>query len=143
MCYRLTIESSHNKVFIFISYTISYSDTPNGGPVHWIHFNYVCPNCVQNPGKNCCGIDNPNPEVNFCRPDPGRETYHPSAEGDNNVNHGCEAYRFISGVDEMALSCEMGLYYDFKVTEDGIPYGCPGFHDGWVNNGNYIDDLSK
>ncbi len=26
----------------------------------------------------------------------------------------------------MALPCEMGLYFDFDVTEDGIPYGCPG-----------------
>ena len=27
----------------------------------------------------------------------------------------------------MALPAEMGLYFDFDVTEDGIPYGCPGF----------------
>ena len=27
----------------------------------------------------------------------------------------------------MALPAEMGLYFDFNVTEDGIPYGCPGF----------------
>ena len=39
---------------------------------------------------------------------------------------GCESYRFISGLDEMALPSEMGLYFDFEVTEDGIPYGCPG-----------------
>merc|ERR1712018_833341 len=82
--------------------------------------------------------DNPNPDVNFCKPDPGRETYHPSAEGDNNVGGGCEMYRFISGVDEMALSCEMGLYYDFNVTDDGIPYGCDGFTEGWVNNDTRI-----
>jgi len=113
------------------------ADTPNGGPVHWIHFNYVCPNCVRDPDHDCCA-NNPNPEINFCRPDPGREEYHPSAEGDNNVNNGCEAYRFISGVDEMALSCEIGLYYDFNVTEDGIPYGCPGFTDGWINNASRI-----
>ena len=119
----------------FICYIIS--DTPNGGPVHWIHFNYVCPNCVKEPEHGCC-LNNPNPEVNFCRPDPGRETYHPSVEGDNNENGGCEAYRFISGVDEMAMSCEMGLYYDFKVSDDGIPYGCDGFTQGWVNNGNKI-----
>ena len=29
------------------------------------------------------------------------------------------------GRDEAAMSCEIGLYFDFKV-EDGIPYGCPG-----------------
>ena len=36
-------------------------------------------------------------------------------------------YRFISGLDEMALPCEMGLYFDFNVTADGTPSGCPGF----------------
>ena len=111
-------------------------DTPNGGPVHWIHFNYACNNCVKNPNHECCDRSTfPDPEVNFCRPDPGRETYTPSGEGDNNVWGGCEKYKFISGVDEMALSCEMGLYYDFNVTDDGIPFGCPGFSQGWVNQG--------
>ena len=27
----------------------------------------------------------------------------------------------------MALPCEIGLYFDFNVTNTGIPYGCPGF----------------
>ena len=27
----------------------------------------------------------------------------------------------------MALPCEIGLYFDFEVTDDGVPYGCPGF----------------
>ena len=26
----------------------------------------------------------------------------------------------------MALPCEIGLYFDFDVTDDGVPYGCPG-----------------
>ncbi len=26
----------------------------------------------------------------------------------------------------MALQSEIGLYFDFEVTDDGIPYGCPG-----------------
>ena len=104
--------------------------------MHWIHFNYACNNCVKNPNHECCDRSTfPDPEVNFCRPDPGRETYTPSGEGDNNVWGGCEKYKFISGVDEMALSCEMGLYYDFNVTDDGIPFGCPGFSQGWVNQG--------
>lgn len=38
----------------------------------------------------------------------------------------CEAYRFISGIDEMALPCEMGLYFDFKNRGNGFPTGCPG-----------------
>ena len=32
----------------------------------------------------------------------------------------------ISGLDEMAIPAEIGLYFDFNVTEDGVPYGCPG-----------------
>ena len=43
------------------------------------------------------------------------------------VQAGCERWAFNFGIDEMALSAEMGLYFDFKVTDDGIPYGCPGF----------------
>ena len=42
------------------------------------------------------------------------------------MNNGCESYKFISGLDEMALPSEIGLYFGFDVTDDGIPYGCPG-----------------
>ena len=35
-------------------------------------------------------------------------------------------FRLVSGLDEMALPSEIGLYFDFNVTADGIPYGCPG-----------------
>ena len=45
---------------------------------------------------------------------------------DKNINGGCEKYIFVSGLDEVALPCEIGLYFDFNVTDDGIPYGCPG-----------------
>ena len=55
------------------------------------------------------------------------------------VNGGCEQYRFISGLDEMALPCEIGLYFDFNVTADGIPSGCPGLE---LFNATYFD-LSK
>ena len=114
-------------------------DTPNGGPVHWIHQNYVCPNCVTEPHQHAnydkCCRDNPNPEVNFCKPDPGRETYQPPVVGDDNEWGGCERWRFILGVDEMALPCEIGMYLDFNVTDDGIPYGCPGFNTRWTNLG--------
>ena len=29
-------------------------DTKNGGPVHWISENYVCPNCMKSPNDHCC-----------------------------------------------------------------------------------------
>ena len=37
----------------------------------------------------------------------------------------CEMFRFISGIDEMAMNAEMGLYFDFH-QEGGYPRGCPG-----------------
>ena len=55
------------------------------------------------------------------------------------VNGGCERYTFILGLDEMALPSEIGLYFDFNVTADGIPSGCPGLE---LFNSTYFD-LSK
>ena len=37
----------------------------------------------------------------------------------------CETFRLISGIDETALTCEMGLYFEFQ-NNDGFPTGCPG-----------------
>jgi len=91
-------------------------DTKNGGPVHWIHENYQCPNCNKDSENSCCQ----NTQGGFCRADSV------SIEDDQNVNGGCESYRFISGLDEMAIPSEIGLYFNFEVTDDGIPYGCPG-----------------
>ena len=31
----------------------------------------------------------------------------------------------------MALPTDVGLYLDFNVTEDGTPFGCPGFPEGF------------
>jgi len=35
-----------------------------------------------------------------------------------------ERWRFVWGRDETGSNADMGLYYDFKVDEDGFPYGC-------------------
>ena len=59
-----------------------------------------------------------------------------SIEDDQDVNRGCERYRFINGLDEIALSSELGLYFDFEVTDDGIPYGCPGLEKFKTENFN-------
>ena len=53
----------------------------------------------------------------------------------------CEFWRFIIGLDEMAMSCEVGLYLDFGV-RDGAPTGCSGrldnFHMGqWAQGKHY------
>ena len=50
--------SKYNNAFfppsVFFT-TLFYTDrdTKNGGPVHWIHENYQCPNC-KNPSSNTC-----------------------------------------------------------------------------------------
>ena len=101
-------------------------DTYNNGPVHWISENYVCPNCYAPPGT----IDGPDsvccedvPEGLFCTPDSVNMTMKtPEELNDGNM---CEMFRFISGIDEMAMNAEMGLYFDFH-QEGGYPRGCPG-----------------
>ena len=66
-----------------------FSDTENGGPVHWIHEPYVCPNCldmskVRGRDRNCC-INKSNAyndfgnETTFCSPD--------GIRGDNATHH--------------------------------------------------------
>ena len=40
--------------------------TENDGPFFWIHLNYACPNCVWEPGNNCCKNV---PEGQFCKAD--------------------------------------------------------------------------
>lgn len=93
------------------------SDTENGGPVHWISENYQCRDICTSAEPECC-VD-----VGQCVADADL------LEDDPDVNTGCELFKFIVGVDEMAIPSEIGLYFDFEVTEDGIPYGCPGFHN--------------
>ena len=36
----------------------------------------------------------------------------------------------------MAIPSEIGLYFDFEVTDDGIPYGCPGLEKFKTENFN-------
>merc|ERR1719232_1317041 len=112
-------------------------DTVSGGPVHWISENYVCPHCVNNPQNNCC-IDVP--EGQFCKADTKRMEEKTISE----LNRGCEAFRIIRALDEMALPCEMGLYLDFKSQEDGYPRGCPGLDGtgiGWIFDGTQTGHL--
>ena len=90
-------------------------DTKNGGPVHWISENYQCKEKCKTSEPYCC-LD-----VGVCRADSV------AYEDDPDINGGCEKFSFISGLDEMALQSEIGLYFDFNVTDDGIPFGCPGF----------------
>ena len=110
--------------------TSVYRFTRNGGPVHWIHENYACPNCKRDVDLedalhlDCCTNK---PSENFCRPDNNR-TINSSISSDNNINWGCERYRFIVGLDEMVLSAEMGLYRKFQVANH-TPYDCVGLED--------------
>jgi len=87
-------------------------DTTVGGPVQWLQEKLVCPTCSRaktgSKQHDCC--TNGVPEGGHCRP-------------------GCETWRFVSGLDEQALSCEYGLYRAFEVDGNGIPKGCRGLED--------------
>jgi len=102
-------------------------DTTNNGPVHWISENYVCPNCARNinADHSCCQNI---PEGNFCVPDALNMTEKTPNQLSQPWKY-CEAYRFISGIDEMALPCEMGLYFEFQNRGNGFPTGCPGLEN--------------
>ena len=110
--------------------------------MHWIHENYACPNCMREKDLedamhlDCCTNK---PTENFCRPDNNR-TISSAISDDNNINWGCERYRFIVGLDEMVLSAEMGLYRKFKVA-NGTPYDCEGLEDfrleKWMESEHY------
>jgi len=112
--------------------TSARGQTKNGGPTFWIHENYRCPNCPSADRRmndlqwtteewaECC--DN-KPADKFCKPDSD------TMEEDPDTHKGCEKWAFIYGIDEMALNCEMGLYREFNVTSDGIPYGCHGLEE--------------
>ena len=114
--------------------TSARGQTKNGGPTFWIHENYRCPNCGSADRRKkdkqwkdedwvqCC--DN-KPSNHFCTPD----SAHGGMEHDDDVHKGCEKWAFIYGIDEMALNAEMGLYLEFNVTADGIPYGCHGLEE--------------
>ena len=104
--------------------------TENGGPAFWMHETYRCfPECsppfLNHPQFNqCCQDLEPG---QFCKPD---SDLMEDDEDDYGINGGCEKMMMIFGSDEMAINSEMGLYFDFEVTDDGIPYGCPNF-DGF------------
>ena len=57
------------------------------------------------------------------------------------LNGGCERFTGICGRDEIALPSEIGLYYDFNVTDDGIPFGCPGFE--MFDSEHFNESMSK
>eukprot|EP00493_Phyllostaurus_siculus_P017741 UN18015 len=60
-------------------------------------------------------------------PERGRQPGGNPVPDDEETRFGCERYRNILGLDETAIPAEMGLYFDFSVDENMIPYGC----DGW------------
>ena len=54
--------------------------------MHWIHENYVCPNCVRKPNNKCCNnIDDAT--ANFCTPD--------SPQGNNVTDHISQGKKII------------------------------------------------
>ena len=107
--------------------------TKSGGPMHWIRFHFTCPNCYNKFSSNshmsqvwddCCVGK---PDDKMCIPDGKTRN-----EVDDLV--GCEQYRFATGLDDMTMNAEMGLYLKFDQV-NGIPVvsndgtSCPGLKD--------------
>ena len=108
----------------------AFGETKNAGPVTWVHENYRCPNCEIEFEDACCKNI---PQGNFCVPD--ADTFEEDTQVDSKYGPaGCERFRGLLGIDEQALPCEIGLYYDFNVTDDGYPLGCTGLKDGPQNS---------
>jgi len=106
-------------------------DTEVGGPFHWIQEKHICPEECSDPeieSEDPCCQDIP--AGANCVPDNNRPKGSDSIGADDDVNSGCERYRFAMGLDQMTLPAEIGLYLNFSSDpETGIPYGCPGFED--------------
>lgn len=106
-------------------------DTVVGGQVHWINERLICPEqChpgMRGDDPDSCCLPGQVPQGAVCKPDAGRAKGTDAALADDDVNRGCEVYRFSNGFDEMMVPAEIGLYYNFSVDKDKIPYGCPGF----------------
>merc|ERR1719150_1212827 len=108
--------------------------TKSGGPMHWIRMHYACTYCGHRPvptsshsGKfirhydKCCPG---RPEGLACKPDNvthSAQTLNPV----DDIDKGCEKYRFAFGADESLINAEAGLYFKFD-EENGIPKNCPG-----------------
>ena len=107
--------------------------TKSGGPMHWIRFHYSCPNCINRWTSNqhlnqtwedCC---EGKPDDKSCIPD---HKDHPDEVEDIK---GCEKYRFATGLDDMTINAEMGLYLKFDQVNGipvvGVDETCSGLKD--------------
>ena len=83
-------------------------DTKNGGPVFWMSENYVCPNCVKEPGDRCCQSP---PEGAFCTPD----TLNMTQKTPQQLKRGCERFSASkSSIRRFVILVESG-YYRFHI----------------------------
>ena len=117
--------------------------TKNGGPVAWIHENYRGPNCVSKSMAEkdlqfdwdlCCNGQEMVPDADLMEDDP-------------DVNEGCERFAMNFGLDEQAMSAELGLYLNFDVDEEGVPFGCSGLEyfkrENWFQRNNILTTSAK
>mmetsp|Transcript_9026 Transcript_9026/g.19956 ORF Transcript_9026/g.19956 Transcript_9026/m.19956 type:complete len:165 (+) Transcript_9026:1802-2296(+) len=58
---------------------------------------------------------------------------------DDDFSDGCEYSHFIFGVDEAAMSSDMGLRYNFDVDIRGFPSGCPGLETFYPSGHRFSD----
>lgn len=110
--------------------------TEVGTPIQWINEKLVC-DCFNaeyksdsdagrikaTDGSACCSADGSD-WLTVCKP-------------------GCERFQFISGMDEMMLNSDMGLYLNFTSDANNIPVGCSGLENftpqkwGSIPNGTF------
>eukprot|EP00756_Hemistasia_phaeocysticola_P021489 Hpha_TRINITY_DN15778_c1_g3::TRINITY_DN15778_c1_g3_i1::g.40632::m.40632 len=110
-----------------------------GGPAFWIQEKLICKDlCIRDDGRAtpkrdeaCCGAGK-KPAGAQCKPDADRPRGSNATAEDNNVDGGCERFKFHVGLDECMLNVDMGLYKQFGV-QNGIPYGCVGLEDFNLN----------
>jgi len=95
----------------------------NKAPVQWIQHKFVCPNCEWvRTNKFPAGY----PEFEKRRDRAGCSNV-PRGKA---CKPGAEFWRFIYARDEAGTHADMGMYYDFKVDQDGFPYGCKDLDNG-------------
>jgi len=126
--------------------------TQSAGPIQWIRMTHVCPDCHYaqksesqwwtDDYKSCCteGV----PDGAQCRPDDNRANGSSALQADDDVERGCEKFKFLFERDHAFLNTDMGLYLDFNVDEHGFPQNCAGletFTSSRVLNRQRGDDI--
>eukprot|EP00418_Pyrodinium_bahamense_P084262 CAMPEP_0179069454 /NCGR_PEP_ID=MMETSP0796-20121207/30515_1 /TAXON_ID=73915 /ORGANISM="Pyrodinium bahamense, Strain pbaha01" /LENGTH=697 /DNA_ID=CAMNT_0020766519 /DNA_START=50 /DNA_END=2143 /DNA_ORIENTATION=- len=107
--------------------------TTDGGPIQWVKFSHVGPDCRAGRGETqywsdsywqCCNATGIPGAVT--RPDSNRPLGSDSLEQDDNEFSGCEKWKILWARDHALLNTDIGLLLHFETDANGFPKGCPG-----------------